>query len=355
MFQNIFKSNLPTQLNNFSFGLIFSIFFHGSILTATIFALPFVAKKPLELLPIVSVELIQISEKTNIPYAPKAAKIIEKAKNDNKKLLSEQAPPKELKIEEKKQVKLNNQKDEIDLRKSKKVPVPEKKQEKVKLKESEAIPLPDKRLQKVETTKETEQQPSKEDKKKVVEKEKRKKIEKKIENDEVIKEFAKIKKPLKDEKVKQVSEFEKKDIDVNKIKGLIAKQYENVGEVKKKADGITQSEDKSMKLSKLSVTTEYAVRHQIYTCWSVPTGLPYSEDLLVTVKLNLEKNGIVKNFEMLDHVRMNTPGETAFYQIAQSVIRAIRLCNPIKNLPATSYEKWKTMILRFNPVEMMGG
>ena len=99
-------------------------------------------------------------------------------------------------------------------------------------------------------------------------KKKKKKIEKQIEDDKVIKEFAKIKKPLKDEKVKQVSEYEKKDIDVDKIKGLIAKQYENVGEVKKKTDGITQSEDKSMKLSKLSVTTEYAVRHQIYTCWS---------------------------------------------------------------------------------------
>ena len=41
----------------------------------------------------------------------------------------------------------------------------------------------------------------------IVEKEKRKKIEKKIENDEVIKEFAKIKKPLKDEKAKQLSEY----------------------------------------------------------------------------------------------------------------------------------------------------
>ena len=214
--------------------------------------------------------------------------------------------------------------------------------------------MPEKKLEKVETKRENEQQPSKEIKKKVVEKEKRKKIEKKIENDEVVKEFAKIKKPLKDEKVKQVSEREKKDIDVSKIKGLIAKQYENIGEVKKKTDGITQFDDKSMKLSKLSVTTEYAVRHQIYTCWSVPAGLPYSEDLLVTVKLNLEKNGIVKNFEMLDHVRMNTPGEGNFNQIAQSVIRAIRLCNPIKNLPTSSHEKWKTMILRFNPGEMMG-
>ena len=355
MFRKISFSGFTSGFNNFSFGMLFSVFFHGTIFFATIFALPFVAKKPLELMPIVSVELIQISEKTNIPYAPKAAKIIEKAKNDNKKLLSEQAPPKEIKKEKKKQVKFDNQKDEIDLSKSKKVPVPQKKQDKVKLEKSEAVPLPDKKLEKIETKQETEQQPSKENKKIVVEKEKRKKIEKKIENDEVIKEFAKIKKPLKDEKAKQVSEYEKKDIDVNKIKGLIAKQYENVGEVKKKADGITQSKDKSMKLSKLSVTTEYAVRHQIYTCWSVPTGLPYSEDLLVTVKLNLEKNGIVKNFEMLDHVRMNTPGEGVFYQMAQSVIRAIRLCNPIKNLPTSSYEKWKTMILRFNPQEMMGG
>jgi len=86
--------------NNFSFGMLFSVIFHGTIFFATIFALPFVVKKPLELMPIVSVELIQISEKTNIPYAPKAAKIIEKAKNENKKLLSEQAPPKEVKKEE---------------------------------------------------------------------------------------------------------------------------------------------------------------------------------------------------------------------------------------------------------------
>ncbi len=355
MLKKISFSGFQVGSNNFSFGMLFSVIFHGTIFFATIFALPFVVKKPLELMPIVSVELIQISEKTNIPYAPKAAKIIEKAKNDNKKLLSEQAPPKEIKKDEKKQVKFENQKDEIDLSKSKKIPIPEKKKEKIKLEKSEAVPLPDKKLEKIETKQETEQQPSKDDKKIVVEKEKRKKIEKKIENDEVIKEFAKIKKPLKDEKAKQVSEYEKKDIDVNKIKGLIAKQYENVGEVKNKVEGITQSDHKSMKLSKLSVTTEYAVRHQIYTCWSVPTGLPYSEDLLVTVKLNLEKNGIVKNFEMLDHVRMNTPGEGDFYQIAQSVIRAIRLCNPIKNLPTTSYEKWKTMILRFNPIEMMGG
>ena len=63
----------------------------------TAFSLPFLAKKPIDLPPIVSVELIQITDKTNIPYAPKAKKIIEKIKEKEKKLVSEQAPPKKVK------------------------------------------------------------------------------------------------------------------------------------------------------------------------------------------------------------------------------------------------------------------
>ena len=42
--------------------------------------LPFLLKKPIALPPIISVELIQITDKTNIPFAPKAKKIIEKVK-----------------------------------------------------------------------------------------------------------------------------------------------------------------------------------------------------------------------------------------------------------------------------------
>ena len=60
-------------------------------------SLPFVAKKPIDLPPLISVELIQITEKTNIPFAPKAKKIIEKIKEEEKKLVSEQAPPKKVK------------------------------------------------------------------------------------------------------------------------------------------------------------------------------------------------------------------------------------------------------------------
>ena len=347
-------TGVPNVINNFSYGMLFSVVFHASIFVATIFALPFVAKKPIELLPSISVELIQISEQMNIPYAPKAAKIIEKAKNENKKLLSEQAPPKEIEQEINKQVKLDNQKDEIDLSKSKKVPVPEKKQEQVKLDKSEAIPLPDKKIEKIETKQESEQQPSKENKKTVVEKEKKKKIELEIEKDLVIKEFVKKIKPIKDDKAIQASEYEKKEVDVDLIKGLIAKQYENVGEVKKKADGITQSEDKSMRLTKLSVTTEYSIKMQYKDCWSPPMGAEYKKNnYLVTVKLDLEKNGRVKSREILERNRMGTDGKYRIF--AEAVDRAILKCNPIKNLPPKTYENWSTMILRFNPEGMMVG
>ena len=57
--------------------LIISSVLHALLIFITAMSLPFLAKKPLDIPPIVSVELIQIAEKTNIPFAPKAKKIIE--------------------------------------------------------------------------------------------------------------------------------------------------------------------------------------------------------------------------------------------------------------------------------------
>ena len=54
--------------------ILISTALHLLIVAAAVISLPFVAKKPIDLPPIISVELIQITEKTNIPYAPKAKK-----------------------------------------------------------------------------------------------------------------------------------------------------------------------------------------------------------------------------------------------------------------------------------------
>ena len=54
--------------------VVFSSALHAIIILMTAMSLPFLSKKPLDLPPIVSVELIQITEKTSIPFAPKAKK-----------------------------------------------------------------------------------------------------------------------------------------------------------------------------------------------------------------------------------------------------------------------------------------
>ena len=110
--------------------------FHLGIILLSIFTLPFIAKKPLDIPPLVSVELIQISETTNIPYAPKAKKIIEKVKKENEKLASDQAPPKKIKKDKNKIIDLDKKKEKIKEIAAKKTPTPENKKEKIKKKKT---------------------------------------------------------------------------------------------------------------------------------------------------------------------------------------------------------------------------
>ena len=241
-------------------------------------------REPIDLPPIVSVELIQITDKTNIPFAPKARKIIEETKKKEERLVSEQAPP-SAKAKEK----------------------------------PDRIPLPN-------------------------EKKEEKKIVKKKQNPEEVK-----------PEIRQSSEFEKKEIvDTNQIAALIDKAKEQAASKQKEKDKITQSSKKNSFASGLTLSQEDALRAQIFGCWSVPLGLPYDEDLLVRIKLSLKKDGTITKSEILDHQRMNRPGQKFYKVLAESALRAVRLCQPLK-VPPTGYDKWKEIQLNFNPTEMLKG
>ena len=255
------------------------------LILITAMSLPFLAKKPINLPPIVSVELIQISDKTNIPFAPKAQKTIEKIKEKEKKLVSQQAPPK-----------------------------------KVKKIKPDSIPMPDENLEKIKKVEEDKQNPEK------------------IDNE-----------------VKQVSEFEKKELfDPNNIAALIDKSKVESAETLKKTDKITQDQDRNIENSGLSLSEEDALKAQIFGCWSIPLGLPYNEDLLVRIKLELKPDGSVISSEILDHARMNKPGQGFYKVLAESALRAIKLCQPLR-VPSTGYERWKDLQLNFDAREMLEG
>ena len=318
--------------------LLISSGFHVFIVLISVLTLPFIAKKPLDIPPLVSIELIQISDATNIPFAPKAKKIIDKVKEKNEKLLSEQAPPKKIKKEQNKKVELKEKKDNISEIALKKTPTPKNNAENVKKEKLEAIPMPDKKKKEIQLQEETKQKPSKEV------------------NDDNLKKIVETKKPvIEDKDAKQVSEFEKEELfDLNSVAALIDKSKEDLAETNKKTDKISQSQDNSMDYSKLTLSEEDALKAQIFGCWSIPLGLPYNENLLVRIKLKLNPDGTLIKSEILDHVRMNMPGQGFYKVLAESALRAIQLCQPLK-VPTSGYERWKDLQLNFDAREMLGG
>ena len=176
------------------------------------------------------------------------------------------------------------------------------------------------------------------------EKEEEKQIIKKKQNPEEVK-----------PEIRQSSEFEKKEIvDTNQIAALIDKAKEEEAVKKKEKKKVTQSDQKNSFATGLTLSQEDALRAQIFGCWSVPLGLPYDKDLLVRIKLQLKKDGTIIKSEILDHQRMNTPGQKFYKVLAESALRAVRLCQPLK-VPPTGYDKWKNLQLNFNPTEMLKG
>tara|TARA_B100000029_G_scaffold169288_1_gene165498 strand:- start:1950 stop:2762 length:813 start_codon:yes stop_codon:yes gene_type:complete len=266
--------------------LFLSVVLHSAMIIITTLTLPFMMRAPVDLPPILSVELIQISDDTNIPFAPKAREILEKIKKkEEERVVSEQAPPSEKKKEK-----------------------PDK------------IPLPE------DLNKE------------------KKEIIKKKQNPEEIK-----------EQIRQASEFEKKELfDPNQIAALIDKSKEDYAETQKKSDKLTQSNVKTSFVSNLTLSEEDALKAQIFGCWSLPLGLPYQENLLVRIKLKLRPDGTVLKSEILDHARMNQPGQSFYKVLAESALRAIRICQPLR-VPPTGYERWKDLQLNFDANEMLKG
>ena len=319
--------------------LFISSGFHLGIIVLSIFTLPFIAKKPIDVPPIVSVELIEIAKSTNIPFAPKAKKIIEKVKKKKEKLLSEQAPPKKLKKNQNKKVNLENKNEKIKELPSKKTPTPKNKIKSTKKKKLESIAIPEKKKDKIQVAEEKKQKPSKE-----------------INKNKDLNTPKPVKKPnITELKTKQVSEFEKKELfDPNNIAALIDKSKEDFGETNKKLNKLTQSTDKNMDISKLTLSEEDTLKAQIFSCWSIPLGLPYDENLLVRIKLKLKPDGTLIKTEVLDHARMNMPGQSFYKVLAESALRAIQLCQPLK-VPTSGYERWKELQLNFDAREMLGG
>ena len=265
--------------------ILSSIVLHLAIMMMAIISLPIFNNPDLEIPPIVQVELIEISEKTNVPKVSK--------KKDEKE---------EKKIEEKEIEKVNQ-------------PVMKPKVEKSNEKVKDAS-----------------------DKDEIV----KNKIEQKM--------FENI--PIKKPVIKKKDKF-----DPLKIAELIDKSKdtktveEDMEDLEYDALASTPSLD-----NKLTLSEEDAIRAQFMQCWSIPIGIPFDDTMIVKIKISLNTDGsLLEPPEVLQHERMNKPSEKYFRTLAESALRAVRRCDPIKAPDINRYDSWKKIQLNFDPREILRG
>lgn len=263
-----------------------SSIFHAVIFIIALVGIPFAQKEPVIITPM-SVELVNISELSQ----------------------TNKQPPPEAKAEP-----IPKPKEPESPKPPKEEPEPEKTQSKPEVKEPDPIPPP--------KPKEPEKKPEKpkpKEKSKPKEKPKPKKEEPKQEDL-----FNSLLKDLTPDESKQKTPRKNQTVDPdNGQNAPIANQ---------------------MSMSELD-----ALRAQIEPCWNVPSGAKYAENLVVTLRLSMNRDMTVRNARVV-----NTNNDPAFRAAADSAIRAVRnpRCSPFR-LPPEKYDQWKTIVINFDPGDML--
>jgi outer membrane biosynthesis protein TonB len=166
---------------------------------------------------------------------------------------------------------------------------------------------------------------------------------------------------------KEEKKEEKKDEKKEKKKS----KEEDLQAVLKAVKETAQKEDKNKKESKddkstsksrssqydptlpLSLSEKDAIRSQIAKCWSVPAGAKDAHELIVTLDIQLAEDGSVLKVELANSDKARYSRDTFFRAAADSAMRAVHLCSPLKDLPPDKFSTWRDMELTFDPKEML--
>ena len=95
-----------------------------------------------------------------------------------------------------------------------------------------------------------------------------------------------------------------------------------------------------------------AIRSQFVKCWSIPAGARNAHELKIVLDVRLRSNGSVISVELAkDKGRYYQDG--FFRAAADSAMRAVQRCSPLKNLPANKYDTWKYIQFTFDPHDVL--
>lgn len=100
----------------------------------------------------------------------------------------------------------------------------------------------------------------------------------------------------------------------------------------------------------MSLSQKDAIASQFAKCWTVPAGSPQA--MVVTLRIQLEQDGSVTKVELARSDTAHYNSDTYFRAAADSAMRAVHMCSPLKDLPKEKYDVWRDMEVAFDPSKL---
>ena len=177
-----------------------------------------------------------------------------------------------------------------------------------------------------------------------------------------------VKKPLskkvKPKKPAPKKEDKKKPTLANPLKSLLASVEDLEKTIKEEKQTATVSEDTNVDhmgveggvggsyFSELSISETDAIAGRLRACWNLDPGAMGIKDMIIEIRAYLNQDGSVKKVDVLDSSRYGS--DNHFRSVADSARRAVYICAPYDIFAqkyGDKYDMWKTMLLRFNPLD----
>ena len=171
------------------------------------------------------------------------------------------------------------------------------------------------------------------------------------------KEAAKPLEPTPEEIMKKKPKPKKNvDDDLNALlKSLDTKPHKKKQVEEEETEGAAEGEeaisDRYKPDAPRSLSEQDFIRQQIQKCWNVPAGARDAHELKVVLKVELNKDASLKSVDVAHKSRYS--GDSFYRAAADSAVRAVRMCTPLKNLPADKYSGWRSLELTFDPSDML--
>ncbi|MBV9571052.1 MAG: hypothetical protein JO056_07420 [Alphaproteobacteria bacterium] len=144
----------------------------------------------------------------------------------------------------------------------------------------------------------------------------------------------------------------KQQFDINKVMALLDKREASQNSAPK-----GRKAEKNIKgfgpQTAMTMDLQDSLRNQIQQCWNPPVGAPHPEELVVEFDLFLKSDGSVARPPQLSDESESAVAHDSFTRAAaEAARRAIYTCAPYK-LPQDRYDQWQEITLNFDPRQMI--